>query len=402
MENLPILNFKDLYQLWRYSDRHHFYNGVAPDDPSLEVMLRIEKTMQRLKVMGNDDRRTLWIRLKSPARYRYGIVDDQKFYWCQLSTAQYEGRHYLILDNPDGWGNRLVLMSCHNASRLGNVPDYKVNVMDGLLLLEGYVNALVASICENPDVYNDYVEENLPYGLRSGRIKRADLNRLLPNYKIFENAVHAVEVLDRQKTLPLWTTGRMTLRTYMHIWRIAYEGYINGNEWKSEQRDLSEMTDEEVFRTYSSKGRETEGMDLDSEKAFEVWDNANSSYHNKDVAYARIHLWPLRNGEYLDLRTDVPESSWYFALEYSMSGYSQAMINIMDSLISAGINIDSPSVGRLRRMAQETDFVSISPYPNKYHHTEEEGNEIYLPSRKPKSIIKAAEWYPQQRVEPMD
>lgn len=402
MENLPILNFKDLYQLWRYSDRHHFYNGVAPDDPSLEVMLRIEKTMQRLKVMGDDDRRILWIRLKSPDRYRYGIVDDQKFYWCQLSTAQYEGRHYLILDNPDGWGNRLVLMSCHNASRLRNVPDYEVEVMDGLLLLEEYVTALVDSICKNPDIYNAYVEKNLPYGLRKGRIRRADLTRLLPDYKIFKDARHAVDVLDRQQSLPLFTTERMTLRTYMHVWRIAYEGYVNGNDWMSEQRDISGMRDEEVFRRFSSKGRETEGLDLDSERVFEEWDDANSSFHNNDVAYARIHLWPVRNGEFRDSRTDIPDGSWYFVLNYSVGGYSRDMINILDSLIGAGINVDSHSVERLRGMALETDFVSISPYPNKYHHTEEEGDEIFLPSRKPKSIIKATEWYPQQRVEPMD
>lgn len=402
MLNLPIINYKDLYQLWNYSDRLYNLNGVVADDSSLAVMLRIEKTMQRLKVMGDDDRRILWIRIKAPARYRYGILDDQKFYWCQLLTAHYEDLHYLILENPDGWRRQLVLCNNQTTLRKRGKTEHTVDVKDGLLLLEEYVTALVDSICKNPDIYNSYVEKNLPYGLRKGRIRRSDLNRLLPDYKIFKDARHAVDVLDRQQSLPLFTSERMTLRSYMHVWRIAYEGYVNGNDWMSEQRDISGMRDEEVFRRFSSKGRETEGLDLDSERVFEEWNDANSSFHNNDVAYARIHLWPVRNGEFRDSRSDIPDGSWYFVLNYSVGGYSRDMINILDSLIGAGINVDSHSVERLRRMTLETDFVSISPHPNKYHHTEEEGDEIYLPSRKPKSIIKAVEWYPQQRVEPMD
>ncbi len=52
MENLPILKCRDLAQLWQYSSRDLFDGNVA-DDASLEVMPRIEKTMQRLKVMGD-------------------------------------------------------------------------------------------------------------------------------------------------------------------------------------------------------------------------------------------------------------------------------------------------------------------------------------------------------------
>jgi hypothetical protein len=53
MKKINILRYNDLRDLMYLTHEHHL-NGVVVDDAALEVMLRIEKTMQRLEVMGDD------------------------------------------------------------------------------------------------------------------------------------------------------------------------------------------------------------------------------------------------------------------------------------------------------------------------------------------------------------
>ena len=88
--DLKVLKYKDLEDLmW-----HGFgspLDEIVIDDASLEVMLRIEKTMSRLKVMGIDARRTLWIEIKAPGkRYQEETPDNAGNYWFQISTSHFK------------------------------------------------------------------------------------------------------------------------------------------------------------------------------------------------------------------------------------------------------------------------------------------------------------------------
>jgi len=56
MKNIPVLRYNDLRDLMYLTHEHHL-NGVVVDDAAFEVMLRIEKTMQRLEEMGDDEQR---------------------------------------------------------------------------------------------------------------------------------------------------------------------------------------------------------------------------------------------------------------------------------------------------------------------------------------------------------
>jgi hypothetical protein len=103
MKQLPLLKYNNLWSVMCLDHRNNL-NGVVVDDASLETMLHIEKTMQRLE--------------------------------------------------------------------------------------------------ENPDAYNAYIEEHLPYTKRDGKIKRADLNRICPCYKTFDNPEHVMKVLEKQQSLP--------------------------------------------------------------------------------------------------------------------------------------------------------------------------------------------------------
>lgn len=397
MEDLPVLKYDELAQLWQYGHMSEL-NGSVADDASLEVMLRIEKTMQRLMAMGDDDRHIVWILLKAPRRKsdRYGDADKKGFYWCQLLTAHYKDFHYLQISNPEGWHPFDLRSAAYVSAKRGETPEVDVNL--ALLKLEQYVNALVDNICTDALAYNTFIAKNLPYGLRDGRIKRSILNSILPEMSMFKDRDKALDVLSRQESSPVWHTERMTLRTYMHVWRIAYDAYRRkGSEVSEPNRE--KQSDEEVFMDHNSKGRAVEGLDLDSEEDFLRWERSNSSYHCHDVAYARISLQVYRKSKFYH-EVDVPEDSWFSSLGYGVAGYSDDMISILGALLYNGIKVYCDDTDRLLRMAQETDYVGIVPDPNKYACDEDMGNEISLPYEYRKEIIEVAEWFPQPQALP--
>ena len=138
------------------------------------------------------------------------------------------------------------------------------------------MEALVDWICQDPDGYHAFVEKHLPYEKRDGKIARKDLNRICPSYRTFDDPEKVLHILNERKNIPLTTYRHMSLRTYMHVWRIAYEAYRTKDRITPTDASVySKMTDEEVFE-HNSKGRETEGLNLDSEADFLAWEKGNS------------------------------------------------------------------------------------------------------------------------------
>lgn len=400
MYNLKELKYNDLKSILCHI---RTYNGIIIDDASLEVMLRIEKTMQRLKVMGNDARRILWIEIKAPGkRNRFEETDTNENYWYQISSAHFKKFHYILISNREG-----KFISLQSAKYIGG--ERKVDVYYGALSeplkkIEKYISALVDHICENPDEYNNYVEKNLPYSKRDGRIRRADLNRICPIYRTFENPQHVIDVICKYKLLPLTTYKTMTLRTYMHVWRIAYEAYRTKDKGLPENKyQFDGLTDEEIFRRYNNKGREIEGFYLDSEEDFLKWYTNNRFCHCLDVAYARIHLLPFNNDLFKSLENTDSSSYWYIDLRYSVYGYTNDFFNILETLYKNNIRVNcDEEMKRLIGYAKETDYVDITPSPD-YHF-----DEISLPcvddgitTQQTYDIIAATKWKKQQKVRPI-
>ena len=407
MKRIAKMKYNELWEIMSLDHIHHL-NGVVVDDPSLEVMLRIEKTMQRLEVMGDDELRWLWIEIKAPGkRNRMEVADDNGNYWYQIGTGNYKGFHYMILCNREG---KFVDLRSARHIEAERQPDiWHGNVSKALLKIERYVTALVDGICSNPDEYNEYVERNLPYSKRDGKIKRADLNRICPVYRMFENPKRVVDILTKMNDMPLWSDDKMTLRTYMHVWRILYEAFRTRDRFRPIPKSVFDnKTDEEIFKEYNTKGYQTEGLNLDSEQDFIKWDDENCSYHCMDVAYARIHLHTRKQGDgWHDDEAAVQDGQWYFSLSFSVYGYSVVVVNMLEALCDEGIGIVCNATARLLRIVEETDYVGITPAANKYSHNEEIGNEISLPyvdedvtEQQVAEVIAATEWKTLEKIRP--
>lgn len=395
MKKLPVLKYNDLRDLMCLNITRHL-NGVVIDEASLEVMLRIEKTMQRLKVMGSDARRILWIEIKAPGkRNREEFADANDNYWYQVCSAHYKDFHYMLICNAEG---RLISLQNRESIKGKRKPDaWYGDVSKPLMKIERYIIKLVDCICENPDEYNNYVEDHLPYSKREGKIKRSILNRICPEYCTFDDPQHVVDVIKKYEALSMTIFEKMTLRTYIHVWRIAYVAYQTKDRYRPmPMSDFEGLSDMEIFISYNPKGHKIEEMDLDSEEDYLKWKKENSVYHCMEVAYARIFLYPVKE-----------EGHWCLSLDYSIYGYTQDVFNILESLWQEGIRLKcSHAMTRILRYAQETDYVGIAQISNPRAYNDVIGNQIKLPNDEENSaqqvaeIISAAKWKKQIKVRP--
>ncbi len=390
INNIIVPEYKELWPLFGL-DRA--LNGNVVNDASLEVMLRIENEMRRLKVMGDDERRSLWLEIHLPGR-RYYWGEDRRDrngnLWYRLSTGNYRGFHYMLLSDK-----RHKFIDLRSQPFVGDErnPEHRYkDLLKPLLCLEEYVRNIVDAVCANPDEYNNYVEVNLPYRKKSGVIKRSVLNGICPLYRRVEDPEVEIELLEAVRDSQLTVLKEMTLNVYMHYWRLAYVAYRTHKDFEPDSPDeYVAESDREVFR-YSSKGYDLEGYDLDSQDDFIKWKKANSLYHCSDVAYARVHLWAVREDSGL----------WHFEMSYNVGGYFRDILNIVRALYEQGIIVGihhwvDDALAQLR----EEDTVRISPCPNKYQE------EISLPTvgdgvtrKMVNAIIREAVWDKEELVLP--
>ncbi len=345
------------------------------DDKSLEVMLRIEATMQRLAVMGDDAQRMLWFE-----------VQGKRLEWYRITTGYYRNYHFLII-----YGNtyeRYCFSSnkCWNSDRNADIAaNDTCDIADTLLKVEDYVTTLVDAILDNPDVYNAYVEKHLSYYMRTGLIRRSVLNTLIPDNRTWSvDKTRAVELYSAEPE-PM-RFDRMTLRDYMHFWRIAYESFAGSRK---------DVTDEEIFG-HSSKGRDVRNYYPDSETEFKRWMEDVGHYHGFDVVYARVHLVPV-----------CEDGKWYLELFTGSYWDLNECLMAAIALFDAGIPVLLENREEILAILQETDYVEICPHAYRYMQGDNVGSQISLPypgekvSREiVKAIIANTEWEKQKEARP--
>ncbi len=343
---------------------------IAVEGENVEIICRIHEAMNRLAPMGEDERRTLWFE-----------VNGKKWEWYRVSTSVYRDCHYLQITG-DAYDNHvLVDGNCAN-SQYWPAED---QLFSALSKIESYIVGLVESIISDPEQYNSYVEKNLSYYRRVGLIRRSVLNSLLPT-NLFDD-------IDLPKAIKLYESQpaptqfpEMTLRSYMHYWRIAYEAVYG--------RQLGDDT--EVF-IHSSQGYGIKNYNLDSEEDFKRWEIDVSSYHGLDVVYARVHLYTVfENGE------------WHLHLSTGSYWNLDQCLKAVLALTEAGVVPKLGEVSHILGILKETDLVQITPYAYRYMQGDGVGSQMALPYAGEadkdtiKKIIQNTDWKPIERVSPID
>lgn len=317
-----------------------------------DIIRSIHGSMSRLAPMGDDERRSLWFEVKG-----------KRWVWYRLSVSTYKDRHYLYITG-DTYDHHVFCDKEDCNSRHCFYEDELARIFSKI---EKYIARLVDNILSAPEQYNSYVEKYLSYYRREGLIKRAGLNSLIPDNSYDGIDIpRVINIYENQVEPTLFS--EMTLRRYMHYWRIAYEavyGKLSGD-------------DIEVFR-HSSKGYEAREYNLDSEDDFRRWKSDVSPYHGFDVVYARVYLYPTyTNGQ------------WHFYVGtgsyWNLDDCFRAVVGLSD----AGISVELGEVDHILGILKETDYVEITPNAYRYMHGEDIGSQMKLPyaDENDKEVIK--------------
>ena len=387
---IPVFQYDDAWQILARGDR---LNGLVIDAGIEEVMLRIEKTMSRLKVMGDDDRRLFWI---------WAQVNKREREWLQVLTAHYNDFHYLILGD-----NRSEMAVLQNAESIySNEEKYREDVKEPLLALETHVKAVVDWVCEAPEEYHAYVERYLPYDKRNGDIPRKVFYSIDPEWHDGKDDERLIRGLEEVKAATPSEVDSITLRTYITVWstayrilsQIRYDERDKGYERKL-LHDAQTMDDIELFMEYDSKGQEIEGLNLDSQEDYEKWRKANCGFHCMDVSYARIHLSPWRENE---------SESYRFHLNFGVYGFYDEVAEIAIALHKQGITLKVDEIDSILKILRQEDMVGFRPHPDKYMNRDGVTNQVWLPHIGDVTrevywkIIKSTKWHKQHKPWPND
>ncbi len=334
-----------------------------------DIIRRIHGAMSRLAPMGDDGRRSLWFEVRG-----------KRWEWYRLSVSTYKNRHYLYITG-DTYDHHVF---CDKDDCNSHHCFYEDELVGIFSKVEKYVLGLVDNILSEPEQYNSYVEKYLSYYRREGLIKRSILNSLIPDNRYDGIDIPRVISLYENQFEPT-QFSEMTLRCYMHYWRIAYEavyGKMSGD-------------DIEVFQ-HSSKGYEIKEYHLDSEDDFRRWKNDVSPYHGFDVVYARVHLYPTyTNGQ------------WHFYVGtgsyWNLDDCFRAVVGLSD----AEISVELGEVDHVLGILKETDYVEITPYAYRYMQGDDIGSQMKLPyayevdKNVIKKIIANTNWNKIERVIPL-
>ena len=387
---IPVFQYDDAWQILARGDR---LNGLVIDAGSEEVMLRIEASMSKLKVMGDDDRRFFWI---------WAQVNKREREWLQVLTAHYNDFHYLILGD-----NRSEMAVLQNAESIySNEEKYREDVKEPLLALETHVKAVVDWVCEAPEEYHAYVERYLPYDKRNGDIPRKVFYSIDPEWHDGKDDERLIRGLEEVKAAAPLEFDSITLRTYITVWsaayrilsQIRYDERDKGYERKL-LHDAQTMDDIELFMEYDSKGQEIEGLNLDSQEDYERWRKANCGFHCMDVSYARIHLSPWRENE---------SESYRFHLNFGGYGFYDEVAEIAIALHKQGITLKVDEIDSILKILRQEDMVGFRPHPDKYMNRDGVTNQVWLPHIGDVTrevywkIIKSTKWHKQHKPWPND
>ncbi len=387
---IPVFQYDDAWQILARGDR---LNGLVIDAGSEEVMLRIEASMSKLKVMGDDDRRFFWI---------WAQVNKREREWLQVLTAHYNDFHYLILGD-----NRSEMAVLQNAESIySNEEKYREDVKEPLLALETHVKAVVDWVCEAPEEYHTYVERYLPYDKRNGDIPRKVFYSIDPEWHDGKDDERLIRGLEEVKAAAPSEFNSITIRTYITVWsaayrilsQIRYDERDKGYERKL-LHDAQTMDDIELFMEYDSKGQEIEGLNLDSQEDYEKWRKANCGFHCMDVSYARIHLSPWRENE---------SESYRFHLNFGVYGFYDEVAEIAIALHKQGITLKVDEIDSILKILRQEDMVGFRPHPDKYMNRDGVTNQVWLPHIGDVTrevywkIIKSTKWHKQHKPWPND
>ena len=350
---------------------------IVVDNDTLKMLVKLQEQFAQLEEMSDDEYRGFYTELPRPTPEEWGDCE------ASIADGEYESKEEYLRDwelsNPRKWygimlappdikkivpynsrtGNTRIF-TIANYSRYGDrigdcfYPEWQ---RDFFVKLALYLQKLIDAIIQDPEGFNDYVANHLPYQQRNGRIARKEFNRIEPRFKIEvedeETAIKALEDSVCKNFGRLLDT--MTICSYCKYYRIAHEAY----DWYFERFDTTrkkrtflngvplELQDVAYYNMVKFCDLQDE-YDLDSETDF----NKFASDHYGELGLSRLNV----------LASDFDSPGWRIIVSNSYSAYADVAIEVATALYKTGAPLEIHDAAKLLRILKEKDHVKLIPY----------------------------------------
>ena len=386
---------------------------IVVGDKLLDMLVEVQSQFERLEAMGDDDFRAFHIEIPRPTLDEWGnceegiadgeyknreeYIEDWKSYnpmetyWFHVSVARYNEYRSLIFNNKKLRHFVITNRSSYALRESGfqNGQWYE----DCLTKIFSYLKILIDAIVSNPDGYNEYVANNLPYQLRYGRIARKDFNRIDPRFKIEvedrEWAIKALEASVRNEIAEPLST--MTIRQYCKYFRIGHEAYSRYFQKVSPRYTksiiLEDIPDELYDVTYYNKAEFKQIDDkynLDSEADFKKF----ARDHYGELGFSRLNI----------CASNFQRKGWVIDVYNSYSANVDVAIDVATAIYKSGAPLDISDAEKLLKILNEEDYVGLLPRTfHDYMNHHDEGTVYELPweyqlSDKSESLLTKAQY----------
>lgn len=408
------------------SNMHH--HEVVVNGRMLDMLVDLQDLCEQLEAMGDDEFRGFYIELPRPTPKQWGdcekeiadgeyaseaeYLEDWEMYnpmqtrWYHMGIGRYEKYRWLkFTDRKNTYAliaNSPLYMD-HNDSET-----HSSRFEEELTKIFAYLKSLVKAIISNPDGFNKYVAEYLPYQQRDGRIARKEFNRIEPRFKIDvadrELAIEALEAsINKEMPTPLQT---MTVRQFCKYYRIAHETYehhFDGMGWPRTKITIPDGTSTDmadvVYYNRAKFADLEKSYNLDSEEDFEKF----ATDHYGELGLSRLNI----------LASNYNRPGWVILVSNSYSSHVDVAIDVATALYKAGAPLEITSAEKLLKILKEEDYVGLIPhtYHDYMNHHDEgtvyelpweyevvEAPEEYITIEQYNEIISLAEWEEIEKV----
>jgi len=359
--------------------RRDYLNPFELRGEAAKPMQQIYESISRLAFMGEDERRSIWIRFQS----EYDGAE-----WGYMHITTYREYRYMYIG-----AKRTHFAVCKW------LVEPEENATDSANDFFGYKQAyrefadkvlpIIDSICADPESYNAYINRYVPYALREGKICRSTLNQIVPEFKLeLKNEANTIEALRRSIAKDYPTFGTMTIRIYCRYFRAADE------QFHSVPHD-SELSDVEYYKKH--KWHDLSDFDLDSEADFRKF--AVDHYGELGLSRCNVHAYKR------------DDNKWEISIGLGYYHNLDRVLETITTCYESGFPMKIWNADKMLEIIEERDYVgfAVSTFHQYLGHGEI-GNDIELDDdllfiedakqrrAAQRAIIQAAEWSPLEQV----
>ena len=410
-----------------------FHDEVYVDGESRELMLEIKKALSVFEPVDDDEARVIWLEiprgtaeewrdyeescwgkehLEDLEAYQETLDEEYPYEkeWFFLSTSAYKENTFLKISDAC---HRYVIISNRNLDH----HQYADDMTWFLKPLLELVRQRVEFIASDTEAYLQYVEANLPYRQRSGKIRSKDINRIIPEMKMqVENREYCIRVMKelvrRKQAYESVKTGEpvdwnelgvpapfdsMSIRKFCKYFRIADTIYWSGDNYDRATKAVSIEDDVEYYTSHGLHHQLNE-YDLDSEEDFRRF----AKDHYGELGLSRMNVGASQY---------YAGGKWLVTFGISYSASVPYGLKIAMALYETGTPFVFHDAETLLHVLEESGTVRLSPFT--YHdylgsgddegvfslpYLEDCGREGEVTREQYDEIVRLAEWEPKTKL----